>query len=157
MEDSRFTTCGTCGMNYVKIIATLLFISSLFGAGIYYRNVVSDRDRYKIERNNAREAFTRCQSDQKITEGVSNDYQSKIRALNNQLGNLKRLRASATCIPVTHPSLSNNGTSAREELSGRNINSDYLIDFAGRAEETRLKLLGCQQFINQTWESRNGH
>lgn len=96
-----------------------------------------------------------CESDKALTEGVSNDYQSKIRSLNNQLGKYRGMLSQSTCIPLTGEAIGSNGSPAAGELSGRNgINSHYLIDFAGRAEETRLKLLGCQDFINKLYESR---
>lgn len=98
--------------------------------------------------------INQCSKDKALTEKVSNDYQKSIANLRNQLNGL---RDNPTCIP-TEPSgagSGNNGaTSGGVVPSGIGLKTGYLFDYAGRAEETRLKLIGCQSFINELYKSR---
>lgn len=101
----------------------------------------------------ARAEINQCNQDKILSEKVSNDYQKSARSLRNQLNSL---RNNPHCIPVSPgPSSGDNGTTAGTKLSGTNgLRAGYLLDFAGSAEETRLKLIGCQNFVNQLYESR---
>lgn len=98
--------------------------------------------------------INQCSSDKTLTEKASNDYQASIRSLRNQLNSL---RNDPRCVP-TEPSGTadgHNGTAAGTELSnGNGLRAGYLLDFAGRAEETRLKLVACQSFVNNLYQSR---
>lgn len=98
--------------------------------------------------------INQCNADKVLTEKVSNDYQKSVNSLRGQL---KRLRDNPHCVPV-EPSgtpSGDNGTAAGTKLSGTDgIRAEYLIDFAGSAEEVRLKLLGCQSFVNNLYQSR---
>lgn len=102
----------------------------------------------------ARAEINQCTEDKALSERVSSDYQKSARSLRNQLNSL---RNNPACIYVepSSPSSGDNGTSTGTELSGTNgLRAGYLLDFAGSAEETRLKLIGCQNFVNQLYESR---
>lgn len=97
-----------------------------------------------------------CVQDKALSERVSNDYQKSARSLRNQLNSL---RGQTRCVPLsTEPSGQINGhsgTPTEGKLSSRGgLTSGYLIDLGGRCEETRLKLIGCQNFVNQLYESR---
>jgi hypothetical protein len=84
----------------------------------------------------------------KITERVANDYQSSINNLNRELDRLRK--RPAKCVPVTRSAGRDSESAATAELSDRNGLSDqWLYDYAGRAEQTRLTLIGCQDFINR--------
>lgn len=87
----------------------------------------------------------------KITEEVSNAYQNDINKLN---ADIKRLRKRpARCVTVTRSASSNIKPTTKPKLSERNgLSSEWLYDYAGRAEQTRLTLLACQNFINQVKE-----
>ncbi len=114
------------------------------------RGEIKGLERYLEE---AHAEINQCTEDKALSERVSNDYQKSARSLRNQLNSL---RENPHCVTVTpSPSDGSNGTSAGGELSRTNgVRAGYLLDFAGRAEETRLKLIACQNFVNQLYESR---
>lgn len=102
----------------------------------------------------AQKEVDQCVSDKALTEKVSNDYQRSIGSLRSQLNSL---RNNPRCIPVQTPSPTDghNGTTAERKLSGADgLRAGYLLEYAGNAEETRLKLIACQKFVNQLYESR---
>lgn len=96
-----------------------------------------------------------CNADKKLTEGVENDYQKQVNALNGTIDAL-RLRKPARCVPVrvAVPAKRPDATTPEPKLPiGDGIGSEYLIDYAARAEECRLKLMGLQGFVNQVWKA----
>ena len=97
-----------------------------------------------------------CVSDKTLTEKTSNGYQTSIRSLRSQLDSM-RSRGEARCVPTEPAGATHgrDGTPAGTELpSGNGVRAGYLIDFGGRCEETRLKLLACQSFVNDLYLSR---
>lgn len=87
----------------------------------------------------------------KITEEVSNAYENNIAKLRADLDRLRK--RPARCVAVTRSTSGNIKPTAKSELPERNGLSDqWLYDYAGRAEQTRLTLLACQSFINQVKE-----
>lgn len=102
----------------------------------------------------ATKEVAQCQLDKELSEKVSNDYQKSISALRRQLNSL---RNNPTCIPTKPAGKADGHTGApagTEFSGGDGVRLGYLADFAGRAEETRLKLLGCQAFVNNLYRSR---
>lgn len=98
--------------------------------------------------------INQCISDKTLAEKESHGFQTNLGALRRQLNSL---RDNPSCVPTIPASASHghNGASAGGVVSGSNgIRTGYLIDFAGNAEETRLKLLGCQSFVNSLYKSR---
>ena len=90
----------------------------------------------------------------KITEEVANAYQNDINKLNADLDRLRR--QPANCIPITSSAGRGVESTSRAELSDRNgITDQRLYEYAGRAEQTRLTLLACQNFINRVKERQN--
>lgn len=98
--------------------------------------------------------LTACEADKKLTQEVSNAYQSKISSLNSQLTRLRNVQP-ARCVPVTQPSGGYHATpqSGKPTRPNGGVDSSALYDFAGEAERYRLQLIGCQDFILKTWES----
>lgn len=98
--------------------------------------------------------INQCSKDKALTEKVSNDYQKSIANMRRQLNGL---RDDPTCVP-TEPSGAgygdNGAATGNQLLRGNGLKTGYLFDYAGRAEETRLKLLSCQSFINELYRSR---
>lgn len=136
----------------IKIIVALVTIIGLLLLGNYVQNLRKDVHRLKAERNTAQANEQQCNDDKKITEGVSHDYQIKAAALRTQLAALKRLRDHAQCVPVAGETGGSDGAAAGGKLSGGNgVSAGYLLDFAARCEDDRLKILGLQQFVTKTW------
>lgn len=139
----------------VKIISGIVLLAVLVSGGLYIRVLRADLAAVKLERDTAQATLKTCQDDQKLTEGISNDYQTKIRSLNRQLAGLKRLRDNPQCTPVASPASGRDAGAGAGQPSGQNgIRADWLLDYAAEAEQYRLQLISCQQFIRQTWESR---
>jgi hypothetical protein len=103
--------------------------------------------------NNA--AVKSCQDAQLITQEVSRDYQNAVADLRGKLADAKRLRPNS-CIEVYSALAASRRNAAslaaklpREDAGiaqKRGVNSDDLLDFAGDAEEARLRLIACQDF-----------
>lgn len=139
----------------VKIISGIVLLAVLVSGGLYIRVLRADLAAVKLERDTAQATLATCQSDQKLTEGVSNDFQTKIRSLNRQLADLKRVRDNPQCTPVASPASGRDADAGAGQPTGpHGIRADWLLDFAAEAEQYRLQLISCQDFIRKTWESR---
>lgn len=148
-------------MTKVKIIGAILFLVAVFGTGYWVNSILAENKALKVEIARMDEALedatleiNQCSSDKTLTEKASNDYQASIRSLRNQLNSL---RNDPRCVPTESPGKTDgrNGAATGAELSsGNGLRSGYLLDYAGRAEETRLKLVACQSFVNNLYQSR---
>lgn len=91
-----------------------------------------------------------CEAQKKTTMEAYNALQTKNDALAARVAALK-LRRPSRCVAVStpQPATQHDGTPAGKEPAGRNagIDSDALIDFSGKAESYRLRLLSCQDFV----------
>lgn len=97
-------------------------------------------------------AISQCEDDKQITEKVSNDYQKSIVNLRRQLNSV---RTDPRCIPTEPSGSSGISSGSGGEFSGRNgLRSEWLRDFAGRAEETRITANSCIEFMDQVYKSR---
>lgn len=96
-----------------------------------------------------------CNANKKITQGVEDAYSKQVNSLGDTIRAL-RLRKPARCVPIASkpPQRPNAATPEAKLPDGDGIQSEYLIDYAGRAEECRLKLIGLQGFVNQVWKSQ---
>lgn len=139
----------------VKIISGIVLLAVLVSGGLYIRVLLADLAAVKLERDTAQATSKACQDDQKLTEGISNDYQTKIRSLNRQLAGLKRVRDNPNCAPVADTASGRDAKAGAGQPSGQNgIRAEWLLDYAAEAEQYRLQLIACQDFITKTWESR---
>lgn len=129
-----------------RIILFGLSILSLIGTVTYIKYLNGRIDTLKVQKEQAQTERDSCFKNFKTNTEVSNVYQKNLSSLRSQLNKLKRVQPN--CI-LPQTSGRSNATSPGAELSSRNgVSADWLYDFAGRAEEARLKLLGCQQWIN---------
>jgi predicted nuclease with TOPRIM domain len=101
------------------------------------------------EQIQAKNAIIKTHEDNKaITEEVANDLQNDLNRLNVELNRLRK--RPAKCVPVTRSAGRGDEPAAATELSDRDGLSDqWLYEYAGRAEQTRLTLIACQSFINR--------
>lgn len=122
-------------------------LSVFMTVGLFYISTLkSDLKLEESARKTAEANFQQCQSDAIKSKEISSEFQKSNTALKSQLN---RLRSQSKCI-VPNSRGGYNGTSTGRELSGSDgISSGWLYEFAGRAEETRLKLLGCQKFVSE--------
>lgn len=148
----------------LKLILALVGLSLYVVAGLTIWGLKNRVDVLELkvesvekERDHAKEQYAQCLADQQLTEEVSNGYQTKLTALNRQLSDLKRLRDKPACVPTTSAASERDGTTGRGEYARSDgIRTIWLYDFAGEAEQYRLQLISCQEFINRTWERSNG-
>jgi len=118
----------------IVILLTAMYVQ-------YLRNT---NQTLKAERDILKANYAQLISVREVERTVSYEYQSKNAALQSQLRNANRVRK---CVPVRMPETPSGHSSPTTgtELSGGNgLDSGYLIDFAGRCESVRLKLLSCQ-------------
>jgi hypothetical protein len=136
----------------------LIFFSAIFAAMVvffgFWRYEVLNHSKTSDALELAKETIKQQKENIIITERASNDYQASIDNLNIELNRLRN--RPAKCVPVTSTTSGNNEAATKAKLfNGNGLRTEWLYDYAGRAEETRLRLIGCQRFINSTWESLN--
>lgn len=144
-------------MNWTGIKITFgIGIAALIVIGLLYIRVLrADLAAMKLERDTAQVTLKNCQDDQKLTQGVSNVYQTKIRSLNRQLADIKRVRDNPGCTPVANTTGGRDASAGTGQPFGQDgIRAEWLLDYAAEAEQYRLQLISCQEFIQKTWESR---
>lgn len=94
-----------------------------------------------------------CQKAQKITEEISHDYQEQLSAFNRKLAALKRVRTNPQCVPIADAAARHDGAANTDKLSGpRGLRPDWLYDTAAEADQYRLQLIACQEFIKKERE-----
>jgi hypothetical protein len=111
---------------------------------MYVQYLRHENQTLKAERDTLKANYAQLISVREAERTVSHEYQSKNAALQSQLRNANRVRK---CVPVRMPENTpgHSSPATGTELSGGNgLESGYLIDFAGRCESVRLKLLSCQ-------------
>ena len=145
----------------VKLYGILLSVIAVIGAVSYIlvlraenKSLAEGKARLELDIADLQKAANDCISDKTISEKASHDFQVSNRSLRRELNSL---RNDPHCVSVQPSGAPNgyNGAAAGTELSGRNeVRAGYLYDYAGRSEETRLKLLGCQKFIDDLYASR---
>jgi len=140
-----------------KIAAIAVLALGIFLAWGRYTDVVDDRDRYRAERDQVRADYKLCKDDQKLTEEVANDYESKnadlVRARDDLL---KRLRRSAdTCVPVALAACKCNAASAGNGFpEAVGVEAATIVDEAAACDENTNKLIVLQDFIKRTFATR---
>lgn len=116
---------------------------SILGGFLYVKHLIHQNAALKQSSRQNMEAYVKCYKTQEQQRIVSNEFHTKTNNLRKQLANAQRLRPQ--CI-LPKPSPGHSPAPATGELSGGNgVSTAYLIDFAGRCEETRLKLLGTKK------------
>lgn len=96
--------------------------------------------------------INQCSKDKALSERVSNDYQNANTALRRDLN---RLRNNPACVLPEPSGSSGVHSGTGNQLSGRNgIRTDWLYDFAGRAEQDRITGAACIEFMDQLYKSR---
>lgn len=131
-------------------------LTGLLAWGLRTLEVNNLNAQHAIELANQKQILeNQCLADKKLTEGVSRGYQSEIALLNEQLASVKRVRPRACIIATPKPAAGRDAAAAARQPAERNgVDTDTLYDFAAKAEQYRLQLLGCQRFITDVWTSR---
>lgn len=122
----------------------------------FHKGWAARGDRAAIEQETAltRQAAglqAQCSAEKRITQEVSHDYQDKIAGLRRQLADLKRVRPSM-CVTVTGADAATGRDAAAgggQPAGPDGVRSEFLYDFAAEAEEYRLRLIACQDFVRR--------
>lgn len=140
-------------MNYVVGICCAV-LTALVAFGVHKLDVVRLEDKQiKALAAQQKQLVAACDKAQKITEEVSHDYQEQLYALGRQLDHLKRVRTTSQCVPTTGGPAGRDGTPTGGKLSGTHgVRTDWLYDYAAKAEQVRLQLIACQNFIKKERE-----
>lgn len=96
-----------------------------------------------------------CESSKRITSNVEQNYESQIATLS---ADLQRLRNTPTkCVPVARTASKSDGATSTKKPGNADggITDIRLYEFAGECEQDRLKVIGLQDFIKQTWEAND--
>lgn len=89
-----------------------------------------------------------------LSEGVSHEYQTKNAELARSLAKYKRMHGDS-CVPVTPAPGRSDDTAAGGEPTGQHgITVGPALEYGANCEQLRLQVIGLQDFINKTWESR---
>lgn len=139
----------------IPILGTLAIII-LFGYIAILRgevkNLKAENSRLDEQIEIAALEINQCSKDKALSERVSNDYQNANIALRRDLN---RLRNNPSCVLAEPSNASGVHPSTGNQLSGRNgIRTDWLYDFAGRAEQDRITGAACIEFMDQLYKSR---
>lgn len=91
-------------------------------------------------------SIAQCAADKQVTTEVSRDYQKNLAALRSRLA-AHRVQPDR-CIAVARPATGHDAASGTGVAAGSNgVSSGALIEYAGDAEQYRLQLIACQQFV----------
>lgn len=97
--------------------------------------------------------INQCSKDKALSEGEIRDYQNANSALRRERDRLQRKQSDCVLPEPSGSSGVHSGTG--NQLSGRNgIRTDWLYDFAGRAEQDRITGAACIKFMDQLYKSR---
>lgn len=97
--------------------------------------------------------INQCSKDKALSERVSNDYQNANTALRRERDRLQRKQSD--CVPPEPSGSPGVHSGTGNQLFGRNgIRTDWLYDFAGRAEQDRITGAACIEFMDQLYKSR---
>jgi hypothetical protein len=93
-------------------------------------------------------SIAQCAADKQITTEVSRDYQNNLAALRTRLA-AHRMQPDR-CISVAGAAAGHDATAgAAVDAGSHGVSSGALIEFAGDAEEYRLRLIACQRFVRK--------
>ena len=94
-----------------------------------------------------------CNQSMQTTKEVADALQKNLTGLSADVARYKRLLGAARaarCVPVANASGTDDGGSGQGQSAGSHgILGDALLDFAGEAEQYRLQLISCQEFVGQ--------
>ena len=133
-----------------RLVAYGVAFLAVFGGGWHVKGIIAEHSLESALSDQKTSMIAQCDADKKLTSEVSNDYQSKIEALNNRISSLKRLRP-AGCVPVTNSASGYHAPTGSFDAGAHGVTFESLIEYSGDAEKYRLQLIGCQDFINRVW------
>lgn len=124
----------------------LLFVAvTIFGGLTYIRIIKNELANLEQSLAISEANLAQERKEKELSREVSKKYQADLSALNRDLERLRQLPPS--CIPIESTTGHNGSTTGAKFSKGNGVRSGWLYEYAGRAESTRLRLLGCQQYV----------
>lgn len=93
-----------------------------------------------------------CQKDKTITNEVSSDYQNALGNINNQFYQLIGLQPFPSGLSIANATSRYNDKAQQPEYANKDARAAKFYTFAREAEQYRIQLTACQDFVNKTWE-----
>lgn len=146
---------------YIYLGIFLVLIACIYG--VFHEGhklgVADEQENSKTALANLANQFnTECNKDKQITNGIDNELQKNLSAVNSQLNSAKLLTkgTDAACyLPITDTTSKTDGSTKGRQPDKRNaVNFNTLIDFSGKCEPDRIKLIAAQKFIKETWAAK---
>lgn len=141
-------------LSYVKYLPYAIVFAVGFGGAWKLQNQIWEGRQAEALSSLESRLRGECIDNQKITEGVSNEYQTKIADLNRRVANLKRMRTANCNVQLADAAGGGNAETGKLVYRHDGIPFDSLIEYAASAEEVGLRLDACQAFIQKTWAAR---
>lgn len=134
----------------ISFLAAALLLVVFFGL---WRIEVIAHKNTKDKLTVARNTIINHENNTELVERLNNEYQNSLNQLNNDV---KRLRQRpAKCVTVSPASGVHSGSgSGREYDSENGISTQWLGEYAIKAETYRIERNACKSFVNQVWDSR---
>ncbi len=88
----------------------------------------------------------KCEADKAKTERIANDLVEKNSDLSRRIAEYRRMH-KAKPVLVTNTPGADDGEAGRGSVGTHVVDSDALISYAELAEQYRLRLVSCQNFI----------
>ncbi len=132
-------------MSKVYIYAIVLLVT--FGAGAKVNSVWAEKKLIRELTAQAKKINEECEKAKQLTEDVDNAYQQKIAKLRADVKRVRSVYKSDHCLPVSKATSGDNATPAGVVSGTYAIHSSELIDYAEQAEQVRIQLLGCQEYV----------
>ena len=104
-------------------------------------------DSVKLQLAQSKTAYNQCVQSQQAAQEASNEYQKQISTLNSRLRDVRRMLDN-TIVPIKTTPGGHNGSTTTGEFRGANgVPASELLDIAEDAERVRLRLIGCQNYL----------
>jgi hypothetical protein len=145
------TTSGWIG-KMVWLITNWRIVAKILGAGLAVALTLLvnswrvDAGKLAAAETALAASIAQCAADKQVTTEVSRDYQKNLAALRSRLA-AHRVQPDR-CIAVARTPTGHDAASGAGVATGSNgVSSGALIEYAGDAEQYRLQLIACQQFV----------
>ena len=135
------------GLNGYAIIGLSLAVigasTGWYITSLKLETVMTQRDAWKT-------SYAKCQDEKELIEEVSREFESQKDIANSKLRDMRRL-LNHTRVTLRDATSVRDEASSDREFRGQTvgeIGTGWLIDFAEDAEDVRLRLIGCQNYLN---------
>jgi len=97
--------------------------------------------------------YDKCEKAKQLTREITYELEEKLSDVDNQYRALLMRTNQSVCIPIdnSRSAAERDDQTSKSQLSnGNGLQSWYLLDFAKRCEESRLRLLSLQDFVTKS-------